>query len=101
MGASFRNTGEITELTGCDRLTISPGLLDQLAATEDAIAVKLDATKSADMNIAKIDMDEKAFRWMSNDDAMATEKLAEGIRGFAADIVKLEGIIKGKMEKKD
>lgn len=97
MGASFRNAGEITELTGCDRLTISPGLLDQLAECKDPIEKKLDAAKSADMDIAKIDMDEKAFRWMMNEDAMATEKLAHGIRSFGADIEKLEEIIKGKM----
>ena len=97
MGASFRNTGEITELCGCDRLTISPGLLDQLGASSDKIEKKLDAAASAGMDIPKIDMDEKAFRWMLNDDAMATEKLAGGIRGFAADIVKLENIIKAKM----
>jgi transaldolase len=97
MGASFRNTDEITELMGCDRLTISPALMDKLAESKDPIEQKLDAAKSADMDIAKIEMDEKTFRWMSNSDAMATDKLAEGIRGFAADIEKLEVIIKGKM----
>lgn len=97
MGASFRNTDEITELTGCDRLTISPALLDKLAASNDKISAKLDATKAIDMDIPKIDMSEKSFRWMLNEDAMATEKLAQGIRGFTADIIKLENIIKSKM----
>lgn len=97
MGASFRNTGEIVELAGCDRLTISPDLLDKLAASTDPIELKLDGAKAADMDITKIDMDEKTFRWMLNEDAMATEKLAEGIRGFTADIIKLEEIIKKKM----
>jgi transaldolase len=99
MGASFRNTDEITELTGCDRLTISPALLDKLSESNEKIEIKLDAVKSVSMDIAKIDMDEKTFRWMLNDDAMATEKLAQGIRGFAADILKLEDIIKSKMNR--
>jgi len=94
MGASFRNTGEIVELCGCDRLTISPDLLDELAANTDKIELKLDATKAISMDIPKIDIDEKNFRWMINEDEMATEKLAGGIRGFAADIVKLEEIMK-------
>mmetsp|Transcript_9247 Transcript_9247/g.22042 ORF Transcript_9247/g.22042 Transcript_9247/m.22042 type:complete len:140 (-) Transcript_9247:223-642(-) len=98
MGASFRNADEIVELTGCDRLTISPALLDKLAESTDPINVKLDASKAADMDIAKIDIDEKSFRWMLNQDAMATEKLAQGIRGFTADIIKLENIIKAKIE---
>jgi len=97
MGASFRNTGEILQLAGCDRLTISPDLLDQLAASTEKVTKHLDASKAATMDIAKIDMDEKKFRWMMNEDAMATEKLAEGIRNFAADLVKLEEIIKKKM----
>lgn len=97
MGASFRNKDEILELAGCDRLTISPQLLDELSNSTETIEQKLDASKSATMNIDKIDMNEKAFRWMMNEDAMATEKLAEGIRNFAADIVKLENIVKKKM----
>lgn len=97
MGASFRNAGEILELAGCDRLTISPGLLDALAAETAKVTKKLDAEAAASMEIAKIDIDEKVFRWMINDDAMATEKLAEGIRNFAKDIVKLEEIVKAKM----
>ena len=99
MGASFRNTDEIMELAGCDRLTISPALLDELSSSDGAkVAEKLDASKSADMDIPKIDVDEKTFRWMINEDPMATEKLAHGIRSFAADIVKLEKIIESKLK---
>lgn len=97
MGASFRNKGEIVQLAGCDRLTISPDLLDELSGSTDAIVKKLDASAVADMDIEKIDLDEKKFRWMMNEDPMATEKLAEGIRNFAADLVKLENIVKSKM----
>ena len=97
MGASFRNKDQITELAGCDRLTISPGLLDELAKATEPVTKKLEASTAAMDEIGKIEMDEKTFRWMLNDDAMATEKLAAGIRGFAADIESLEEIIKGKM----
>lgn len=97
MGASFRNAGEITELAGCDRLTISPKLLDELAASTDKVSKKLDASNAASMNVSKIDMDEAKFRWMMNEDPMATEKLAEGIRNFAGDLVKLEEVVKEKM----
>jgi transaldolase len=97
MGASFRNKGEIIELAGCDRLTIAPALMDELAESTDNIEVKLDAVKSVEMDIPKIEMDEKAFRWMINEDPMSTDKLAHGIRSFAADIVKLEAIINSKM----
>lgn len=97
MGASFRNEGEIIELAGCDRLTISPNLLDKLAESKETVTKRLDAEAAASMDIAKIDMNEKTFRWMMNEDAMATEKLAEGIRNFAKDIVKLEEIVKSKM----
>jgi transaldolase len=97
MGASFRNKGEITELAGCDRLTISPQLLDELSASTEELTKKLDASEAASMDIAKIDMDELKFRWMMNEDPMATEKLAEGIRNFSKDIVKLEDVIKTKM----
>ena len=94
MGASFRNKGQITELAGSDLLTISPGLLDELQDCEDPITQKLDASAAKGMDIAKINCDEKMFRWMMNEDAMATEKTAEGIRKFSIDIVKLEGLIK-------
>lgn len=97
MGASFRNTDEIIELAGCDRLTISPQLLEDLSKSTEPVEKKLDASKAADMDIQKIDMDEKTFRWMMNEDPMSTEKLAEGIRTFAADAVKLEEVVRGKM----
>lgn len=97
MGASFRNKEEILELAGCDRLTISPQLLDELSASTEKVEQKLDASKAATIEIEKIDMDEKTFRWMMNEDQMATEKLAEGIRNFAKDIVTLEKIVKKKM----
>ena len=90
MGASFRNTGEICELAGSDLLTISPSLLKELEQTEGILEKKLDAEKAKKMDIGKIQIDEKTFRWMMNEDAMATEKLAEGIRKFTKDLVKLE-----------
>ena len=93
MGASFRNTSQIIELAGCDLLTISPKLLEQLQNDDSSIEQKLDAAASQSMDIAKIDCDEKTFRWMMNEDAMATEKTAEGIRKFSIDIVKLEDLI--------
>jgi len=88
MGASFRNIGEIEALAGCDRLTISPQLLGELAKAEGALPRKLDA-KAVGGAPEKINLDEKGFRWRLNEDAMATEKLAEGIRSFAADLAKL------------
>jgi transaldolase len=93
MGASFRNTGQIRELAGCDLLTIAPELLKELQESNEPIVKKLDAAEAAKANIEKIAMDEKTFRWMLNEDAMATDKLSEGIRKFAADIVSLEQII--------
>lgn len=98
MGASFRNKGEILELAGCDRLTMSPKLLEELRNSNDVVIRKLDAAKSVSQNIKKVEMDETKFRWMMNEDTMATEKLAEGIRNFAIDIVKLEDIIKSKVK---
>jgi transaldolase len=97
MGASFRNKGEITELTGCDLLTISPGLLGELAASEDPITPKLNAENAKSLQIERIGSDEKTFRWLFNEDAMATEKTAEGIRNFAKDIVKLETMVKAAL----
>ena len=97
MGASFRNTSQIIELAGCDLLTISPKLLEQLQNDDSSIEQKLDAAASQSMDIAKIDCDEKTFRWMMNEDAMATEKTAEGIRKFSVDIVKLEDLIKSAL----
>lgn len=90
MGASFRNIGEICELAGSDLLTISPSLLKELEATEGTLTKKLDPSKAREMDIEKISIDEKTFRWMMNEDAMATEKLAEGIRNFTKDLIKLE-----------
>ena len=98
MGASFRNTEEICELAGCDRLTISPQLLSELSNSTGELPQKLDATKAKTMDIPKLDMNENTFRWMMNEDAMATEKLAEGIRGFAKDIVKLEEVVQAKID---
>ena len=93
MGASFRNIGEVLELAGCDLLTISPSLLKELSETDEPVPMKLDAQKSKTMDIPKLIIDEKTFRWQLNEDAMATEKLAEGIRNFAKDTVKLESLI--------
>jgi transaldolase len=93
MGASFRNKGEIIALAGCDLLTISPGLLAELAASDDPIEPKLTAAAAKSDPVEKISLDEKSFRLMFNEDAMATEKTAQGIRNFAADIVKLEKLV--------
>ncbi|MCE1166831.1 MAG: transaldolase [Sphingobacteriia bacterium] len=90
MGASFRNKGEIVELAGCDLLTIAPSLLKELENSNETIALKLNADVSSSLEIKQIHVDEKLFRWMMNEDAMATEKLADGIRRFAADLIKLE-----------
>jgi len=98
MGASFRNVQEITELAGCDRLTIAPSLLKELSELQGDLPQKLSKATVGKAE-AKISLDEKKFRWMMNEDAMATEKLAEGIRGFAADLVKLEAIVKAALVK--
>lgn len=84
MGASFRNTGEIEALAGCDRLTISPALLEELNSAEGTLERKLSPERVA--KVTPITVDEKTFRWMMNEDAMATEKLSEGIRGFVNDL---------------
>lgn len=89
MGASFRNTGEIEQLAGCDRLTISPQLMQELAEDDSLLTRRLDPDQAGD-SIEKLNLDEKSFRWMLNEDAMATEKLAEGIRLFTRDQEKLE-----------
>ena len=93
MGASFRNSGEILQLAGCDLLTISPDLMEELRATEGDVPRRLDADKARAMKLETIPMHESAFRWMMNEDAMATEKLAEGIRNFAKDAAKLEEFV--------
>ena len=98
MGASFRNVGEILELAGCDLLTISPTLLDEMQKTPGTLARKLSPDQAAAAcNEARLALDEKAFRWMLNEDQMATEKLSEGIRLFAADTLKLEKFIMPKL----
>lgn len=93
MGASFRNTGQITALAGCDLLTIAPDLLAQLAASDAPLAPALDAAAAKAMDLPAVNYDEAGFRFALNEDAMATEKLAEGIRGFVVDAVKLEKLI--------
>ena len=96
MGASFRNTGEIVELAGCDLLTISPQLLGELQASSAPLVRKLDPAAARNANLKKVSFDEKTFRFAQNEDAMATEKTAEGIRTFSADIVKLEQLLAQK-----
>ena len=96
MGASFRNIGEIEALAGCDRLTISPQLLEQLTEDQGALERKLSPDNVKDAP-AKIGLDEKKFRWMMNEDAMATEKLAEGIRTFAHDLGSLRQLVVGRL----
>jgi transaldolase len=93
MGASFRNKDEILELAGCDLLTIAPPLLAELKASTDVVARKLSPELSKSADLKKVSFEEKAFRFALNEDAMATEKTAEGIRLFSADIVKLEQLI--------
>ena len=90
MGASFRNSGEILELAGCDLLTISPELMEELRGREGEVPRRLDPEKAKTMQIETLAMSEPAFRWMMNEDPMTTEKLAEGIRNFARDALKLE-----------
>ncbi|XP_030369131.1 probable transaldolase [Scaptodrosophila lebanonensis] len=94
MGASFRNTGEIKALAGCDLLTISPTLLKELENETDSVDPLLTERNAKLQDIEKIDVDECTFRWMLNEDTMATDKLSEGIRKFAVDTVKLEKLIK-------
>lgn len=96
MGASFRNTGEILQLAGCDLLTIAPGLLAELKGSTEVVTRQLDPACAAVASLTLVSYDEKAFRFALNEDAMATEKTAEGIRQFAADIVKLEQLIEKK-----
>jgi transaldolase len=98
MGASFRNIGEIEELCGCDFLTIAPTLLKELQEKKGEITPRLDVKKVQAMEIPKVSFDEKKFRWALNEDAMATEKLSEGIRKFAADGVVLENLLKAKLK---
>jgi transaldolase len=97
MGASFRNVGQILELAGCDLLTISPNLLAELQNNHSFLTRKLSPATVADLDPQKIILDEKSFRWLLNEDAMAMEKTAEGIRSFHADTLKLEKLISQKI----
>jgi transaldolase len=93
MGASFRNTGQILALAGCDLLTISPELMAELQKSDAPVQRALDPAQAKATEIRRVEYDERAFRWALNEDAMATEKLSEGIRAFAADAVKLEKLM--------
>jgi len=93
MGASLRNVGQIRALAGCDLLTISPELLAQLQASDAPLARALDPKQAEAQVVQRVHYDEAAFRYALNDDAMASDKLADGIRLFAADAVKLEKLI--------
>ena len=93
MGASFRNVGQIVALAGCDLLTISPDLLAQLSGNETALTASLDAHAAKGMDLPLVQYNEAGFRFALNEDAMATEKLAEGIRAFCVDAIKLEGLM--------
>jgi transaldolase len=97
MGASFRNTGQILELAGCDCLTISPELMKELSGSTEPVERKLTPEKAKAAKVNKLGLNEKKFRWLVNENAMATEKLAEGIRKFAADVVKLEKFVASKI----
>lgn len=98
MGASFRNTGQILALAGCDNLTISPKLLEELKKSEEAVTQKLSVEEAQAQDLKKVSMDEKQFRWEHNEDQMAVEKLSEGIRKFAADTIKLEELIRKRLQ---
>jgi transaldolase len=95
MGASFRNLGQITALAGCDLLTISPDLLAGLAASKAPLIPALDAQAALALDLAPLSYDEADFRFALNEDAMATEKLAEGIRAFCVDAIKLDQLLLG------
>jgi len=97
MGASFRNVSQILELAGCELLTISPELMKELSESYAPVERKLDPEKAKQADVQRLELDEKKFRYLLNDNAMATEKTAEGIRKFAADIVKLEKFVASKL----
>jgi transaldolase len=97
MGASFRNIGQIRELAGCDALTISPELMKELSESTEPLERKLDPEKAKSAKVDKLELDEKKFRWLLNENAMAYEKTGEGIRKFAADVVKLEKFVASKL----
>ena len=98
MGASFRSVGQIIELAGCDALTISPELMKELSESYEPVERKLDPEKAKKADVQRLELDEKKFRYLLNENAMATEKTAEGIRKFAADIVKLEKFVASKLK---
>lgn len=98
MGASFRNKEEIIELAGCDLLTISPALLQELEQSNIALVPRLTPEIAAAQNIHKIEYDEMSFRWQMNENKMASEKLSEGIRNFSNDLIKLERLVKGMLD---
>ncbi len=100
MGASFRNIDEIIELAGCDLLTISPSLLAELELTDKSVIRKIESSSAESMQLDKEEVNEEIFRWEMNENPMATEKLAEGIRKFSADIVLLENMLTEKLKKK-
>ena len=93
MGASFRNREEVLALSGCDRLTISPGLLEQLDSSHEPVPTRLEADAARQLPIEKVTIDERSFRWLMNEDAMATDKLSEGIRKFNADYLSLRAYV--------
>jgi len=97
MGASFRNTGQILELAGCDCLTISPELMEELSKSTEPVERKLVPEKAKQAKVEKLELDERKFRWLLNENAMAYEKTGEGIRKFAADVVKLEKFVASKL----
>ena len=97
MGASFRNIGQILELAGCDCLTISPELMEELSKSNEPVERKLTPEKAKSAKIEKLELDEKKFRWLLNENAMAYEKTGEGIRKFSADVVKLEKFVASKL----
>ena len=98
MGASFRTKEQVMALCGCDLLTIAPNLLAELSQASTTVSQTLDASAAADMPLDRIEINESAFRWMLNEDAMATDKLSEGIRGFASDLNKLRDLLKNRLK---
>src|SRR5216110_3975613 len=98
MGASFRNTSQIIELAGCDLLTISPELMKELSESMEPVERKLSPEKEKSVEVERLEFDEKKFRYLVNDNAMATDKTSEGIRKFAADVVKLEKLVAEKIK---
>lgn len=98
MGASFRTAEQVTALCGCDLLTIAPKLLQELADSDAETVQQLNSAAAKELSLDKLEMNEQVFRWMLNEDAMATEKLAEGIRGFASDLDKLRSYLAQRMQ---